>query len=179
MEAIDRLNEERRGFTVLKAIEVDILEDGKLDLPETVLNRLDLVVGAIHSHFDLSPAKQTERILRAMDRPCFNILAHPTGRLLNQRPAYAVDMEKVMRGALERGCFLELNAQPDRLDLNDTHCRLAKSLGLKLAVATDAHSEAELGFMRFGVDQARRGWLEADDVLNTRPLPDLLRLLRR
>ncbi|MBB5374541.1 DNA polymerase/3'-5' exonuclease PolX [Acidocella aromatica] len=179
MEEIDRLNDSLNGFTVLKAIEVDILEDGTLDLPDTILSKLDLVIGAIHSRFDLPQVKQTERILRAMDKRCFNILAHPTGRLINQRPAYAVDMERVMRGALERGCFLELNAQPERLDLNDAHCRLAKSMGLKLAISTDAHAEPELGFMRFGVDQARRGWLEAADVLNTRPVNELLSLLRR
>ncbi|MDR3506128.1 MAG: DNA polymerase/3'-5' exonuclease PolX [Acidocella sp.] len=179
MEEIERLNDGLKGFTVLKAIEVDILEDGTLDLPDTILNKLDLVIGAIHSRFDLPQEKQTERILRAMDRRCFNILAHPTGRLINQRPAYAVDMERVMRGALERGCFLELNAQPERLDLTDAHCRLAKSMGLKLAISTDAHAEPELGFMRFGVDQARRGWLEAADVLNTRPVNELLSLLRR
>ena len=179
MEEIDRLNEGGSGFTVLKAIEVDILEDGTLDLPDTILSKLDLVVGAIHSRFDLPQVKQTERILRAMDTRYFNILAHPTGRVMNQRPAYAVDMERVMRGALERGCFLELNAQPERLDLNDAHCRLAKSMGLKVAISTDAHAELELGFMRFGVDQARRGWLEAADVLNTRPVNDLLGLLRQ
>lgn len=179
MEEIDRLNDSLKGFTVLKAIEVDILEDGALDLPDTILNKLDLVIGAIHSRFDLPREAQTERILRAMDRRCFNILAHPTGRLINRRPAYAVDIERVMRGALERGCFLELNAQPERLDLNDAHCRLAKSMGLKLAISTDAHAEPELGYMRFGVDQARRGWLEAADVLNARPLDELRDLLRR
>jgi len=179
MEEIDRLNADTPGFTILKSIEVDILEDGALDLPDDVLSRLDLVVGAIHSRFDLPPAKQTERLLRAMDHRCFTILAHPTGRLLNQRPTYALDMARVMRGAAERGCFLELNAQPERLDLNDAHCRMAKSLGLKLAISTDAHGDTELGFMRFGVDQARRGWLEAADVLNTRKLPALRALLRQ
>ena len=179
MEEIDRLNADTPGFTILKSIEVDILEDGTLDLPDDVLSRLDLVVGAIHSRFDLPPAQQSERLLRAMDHRCFTILAHPTGRLLNQRPAYALDMARVMRGAAERGCFLELNAQPERLDLNDAHCRMAKSLGLKLAISTDAHGDAELGFMRFGVDQARRGWLEAADVLNTRALPALRALLRQ
>ena len=179
MEEIDCLNADTPGFTILKSIEVDILEDGTLDLPDDVLSRLDLVVGAIHSRFDLPPAQQSERLLRAMDHRCFTILAHPTGRLLNQRPAYALDMARVMRGAAERGCFLELNAQPERLDLNDAHCRMAKSLGLKLAISTDAHGDAELGFMRFGVDQARRGWLEAADVLNTRALPALRALLRQ
>lgn len=178
IDEIDRLNETLSGFIVLKSIEVDILEDGSLDLPDQILRRLDLVIGAIHSRFDLPQREQTERILRAMDNRLVNILAHPTGRLINQRSAYAIDVEQVMRGAAERGCFLELNAQPDRLDLNDTHCRLAKQLGVKVAISTDAHAAVELGFMRFGVDQARRGWLEPEDVLNTRTLTDLRKLLK-
>jgi DNA polymerase (family 10) len=179
IDAIDRLNEGLSGFVVLKSIEVAILEDGSLDLPDQILRRLDLVVGAIHSHFDLPSQKQTERILRAMDNRWFNILAHPTGRLINQRPAYALDMERVMRGAVERGCYLEVNAQPERLDLADSHCRLAGQMGLKVAISTDAHAAVELDFMRFGVDQARRGWLEPDDVLNTRPVGELIKALRR
>ncbi len=177
--AIERLNAGLAGFVVLTSSEVDILEDGTLDLPDAILRRLDLVVGAIHSHFELSQQKQTERVLRAMDNRCFSILAHPSGRLINQRPPYALDMERVMRGAVERGCYLEVNAQPDRLDLTDAHCRLAKQLGLKLAISTDAHATTDLDFLRFGVDQARRGWLEPEDVLNTRRLGELRALLRR
>ncbi len=175
IDEIDRINNKLSGFEVLKSIEVDILEDGTLDLPNEILSRLDLVVGAIHSQFNLPEHKQTERILRAMDQRYFDILSHPTGRLINERPAYAIDMERVMRGAVERGCYFELNAQPDRLDLSDTHCHLAKQLGLKVAISTDAHAMVELDFMRFGIDQARRGWLEPDDVLNTRPLNELRR----
>ena len=179
IDAIDHLNEELSGFTVLKSIEVDILEDGSLDLPDAILRRLDLVIGAIHYRFELSREKQTKRLLRAMDNRLLNIIAHPTGRLINERPAYAIDMETVMRGAVERGCYLELNAQPDRLDLTDAHCWMAKGLGLKLAISTDAHSTVELDFMRFGVDQGRRGWLEKADVINTRPLHQLRKMLRR
>lgn len=179
IDQIDRLNEKLSGFTVLKSIEVDILENGTFDLPNSVLGKLDFVVGAIHSHFDLPIIKQTERVLRAMDNRYFNILAHPTGRLISKRQPYAIDMEQIMRGALERGCFLECNAQPDRLDLMDSHCKLAKSLGLKVTISTDAHAAVELDFMRFGLDQARRGWLEPQDVLNTLPLPELLRLMKR
>jgi DNA polymerase (family X) len=115
-------------------------------------------------------------LLRAMDNRCLNVIAHPTGRLINRRQAYALDMERVMRGALERGCYLEVNAQPDRLDLTDVHCRMAKELGLKVAISTDAHAPVELDFMRFGVDQARRGWLEPEDVLNTHPLSPTSRI---
>jgi DNA polymerase (family 10) len=106
-------------------------------------------------------------------------LAHPTGRLINQRAAYEIDMERVMEAALERGCYLELNAQPERLDLNDVHCRMAKDLGLKLAISTDAHTMSNLEHMRFGVDQGRRGWLEPENVLNTRPWRELETLLAR
>jgi len=179
IDEIDQLNDELSEITVLKSIEVDILEDGSLDLPDSVLRRLDLVVGAIHFHLDLPQRKQTERLLRAMDDRYLDIIAHPTGRLINERAASAVDMERVMRGAVARGCYLEVNAQPDRLDLTDVHCRLAKQLGLKVAISTDAHATVELDFMRFGVDQARRGWLEPEDVLNTRPLSELRTILRQ
>jgi DNA polymerase (family 10) len=176
---IDRLNGQIAGITILKSAEVDILEDGSLDLPETVLRELDLTVCAVHSNFGLSSEKQTGRIIRAMDNRYFNILAHPTGRLINQREPYAVDLEAVMQAARDRGCFLEINGHPERLDLDDLHAKRAKELGVKLALSTDAHSIHNLDFMRFGVGQARRGWIEARDVLNTRPWKELAKLLRR
>jgi DNA polymerase (family 10) len=176
---IDHLNEKLRDIRVLKSSEVDILEDGTLDLPDSVLERLDLTVCAVHSKFDLPRDRQTERIIRAMDNFNFNILAHPTGRLIGQRPAYDVDMERLMQAAKERGCILEVNAQPERLDLTDVHCRLAKEIGVKVALSTDAHSTRDLDLLRFGIAQARRGWLEPDDVVNTRSWPELSILLRR
>jgi len=179
MEQIDRLNEQLEGIRLLKGIEVDILGDGSLDLPGEILERVDLTICSVHSQFDLSREKQTERIVRAMDNPHFNILAHPTGRLLGQREPYEVDMERLIEAALERGCFMEINAQPDRLDLDDVYAKMARERGLKLAVSTDAHRVDELNYMRFGVGQARRGWLEAGDVLNTRSWEELRELLRR
>lgn len=179
IDALERLNENLKGIRILKAAEVDILEDGALDLPESVLKQLDLTVCAIHYKFDLSADQQTDRIIRAMDNPYFNIFAHPTGRLTGKREPYALDMERVMKAALERGCHLELNAQPERLDLSDQHARMAKEMGLKVAISTDAHSTATLDYMRFGIDQARRAWLEPDDVLNTRHWSDLRKLLAR
>jgi DNA polymerase (family 10) len=176
--AIDRLNEKLDGLVLLKSAEVDILEDGRLDLPDSVLAKLDFTVCAVHYRFDLPVARQTDRILRAMDNPHFGVLAHPTGRLIGEREPYAVDMERILRAARERGCLLELNAHPDRLDLDDVHCKLAKEIGVKMALGTDAHSTGDLGFMRFGIGQARRGWLEADDVANTRGLGELRKLLR-
>jgi DNA polymerase (family 10) len=178
-DEIDRLNPELDGIILLKGIEVDILEDGSLDLPDEVLARLDLVVGAVHSRFDLSRARQTERILRAMDHPHFTLLAHPSGRLIEQRPPYDVDMLRIIRHARSRGCFLELNAHPDRLDLLDSHCQMAKQEGVLVSINSDAHSSFDFANLRYGIGQARRGWLEKDDVLNTRPLAALWRLLKR
>lgn len=179
LEEIDRLNETLSGITLLKGIEVDILEDGRLDLSDEDLCRLDLVVGAVHSHFRLSRQKQTERILRAMDRPCFTILAHPSGRLIDERAPYDVDMTRVIRHARERGCFLEVNAHPVRLDLTDTDCRIAKEEGVMLSINSDAHSVFDIENLRYGVGQARRGWLEKKDVVNARPLESLRPLLKR
>lgn len=179
LDAIDALNARLKGFTLLKGLEVDILEDGSLDLSRDLLDRLDLTVCSLHSKFNLSREKQTERILRAMDDPHFSILGHPTGRLLNERTPYELDLERVIRGAAERGCFLELNSHPQRLDLDDVHCQLAKAMGVKTAISTDAHSPADLDNVRYGINQARRGWLTAGDVLNTRPLKELKALLKR
>src|SRR5512139_3503621 len=178
-EEIDRLNGELSGITLLKGIEVDILEDGSLDLPDEVLGRLDLVIGAVHSQFQLSRARQTTRILRAMDHPHFTLLAHPSGRLIERREPYDVDMLRIIRHARYRGCFLELNAHPDRLDLLDSHCQLAKEEGVLVSINSDAHSRFDFANLKYGVGQARRGWLETDDVLNTRPLAALRRLLER
>jgi len=179
IDEIARLNETLRGFSVLKSVEVDILDDGRLDLPDEILARLDFAVGAVHSAFELPRDKQTARLLKAMDNRYLTILAHPTGRLIDQRRGCDFDMERVLAGARERGCAVEVNGQPDRLDLNEWHCKLAKDIGVKLALSTDAHSGAELGFMRYAVDQARRGWLEPGDIINTRDLAGLFALLRR
>ena len=179
MESIDRLNKKLKGIRLLKGIEVDILEDGGLDLPDDILKALDLRVCSVHYNRNLSREKQTERIIRAMDNPYFNILAHPTGRLINEREPYEVDLQKVMQAAKDRGCFLELNAHPDRLDPSAHYCKIAKEMNLKIAISTDAHSVSNLNFMRFGIGQARRGWLEAADVLNTRTWKQLRKFLNR
>ena len=178
-DEIDQLNDTLEGITLLKGIEVDILEDGNLDLPDDVLARLDLVLGAIHSKFDLSRAKQTDRILRAMSHPHFTMLAHPTGRLIQQRAPYDVDMPRIIRAAKNHGCFLELNAHPERLDLLDTYCQMAKEEGVLISINSDAHSTNDFNNLRFGIGQARRGWLEKQDVLNTRPLKKLRALIKR
>ncbi len=179
IDEIDRLNQEFSDITLLKGIEVEILADGKLDLSDDVLGRLDLVIGSVHSYFGLPLDKQTDRILRAMDHKFFSILAHPINRLINERTPIEVDMLKVIQKARERGCYLELNSNPRRLDLYDTYCRIAKDQGVLVAIDSDAHSVNSFNHLRYGVGQARRGWLEKDDVVNTRPLGELQKLLKR
>ena len=173
MDAIDRLNDDLDDLRVLKGIEVDILKDGSLDLPDAVLADLDLCLCALHTALDLDEDTQTERVLRALDNPHVHVLAHPTGRRINERPPIEIDLGRVMEAALDRGCVLELNAQPERLDLSDVYCKRAKELGLPLVIGADAHAADGLDVLHYGVDQARRGWLEAGDVLNTKPWDEI------
>jgi DNA polymerase (family 10) len=179
IDAIDQLNESFGGFRLLKGVEVDILENGSLDLPDAILKRLDVCVCSIHTDLGLSRDKQTARLLRALDNPHCHIIGHTTERLIGKREPINLDLERVMEAALERGCYFEINADPNRLDLNDIHARMAVEMGLKLAISTDAHRTTTLDHLRFGVDVARRGWLTADDVLNTRSWPVLKELLAR
>ena len=179
IDEIDRVSEKLDGIHLLKGIEVDILADGRLDLSDSVLARLDVVVAAVHYNFDLSRDAQTKRIIRAMDNPHVSIIAHPTGRLIGEREPYQVDIDRLIAAARDRGCCLEINAGPDRLDLNDLNARAAKSAGARVAISSDAHAPTALDWMRYGVDQARRGWLEPQDVINTRPLTALKKLLKR
>ncbi|MCX6652504.1 MAG: DNA polymerase/3'-5' exonuclease PolX [Methanomassiliicoccales archaeon] len=158
---------------VLIGAEVEILESGKLDYPDDVLRELDFVVGAVHSKFTMPEKEMTERVLTALSNDNMTILAHPTGRVLEQREPYALDMDRVMQAAKDHEVCLELNAFPERLDLNDIYCRKAKEMGVRVAISTDSHSIAQLDNMRYGVATARRGWLEAQDVLNTMGLVSL------
>lgn len=164
MEEIEKVNEELEGIKILKGIEVDILGDGTLDLNNKLLDQLDVVVAAIHMGFKRNV---TERLIKALENPCVDIIAHPTGRLISKRGGYDVDIGKVMEKAAENNGVLELNAYPDRLDLDDIHLRKAKDMGIKISIGTDAHSVSEMGWMRFGVGIARRGWLEKGDIVNT------------
>ncbi len=179
IEAIEAINKRMKGFTLLKGAEVDILEDGRLDLPDTILQRLDLCVCSVHTRFKLSRQQQTERILKAMDNPYCTVLGHPSGRLLGSREPYDLDMDQILNKAEATGCCLEINSQPDRLDLADTHCKAAKDMGITLVISSDAHRPSGLQAVRYGIGQARRGWLEPRDVLNTRPLQDLWKRLKR
>lgn len=179
IDTIDALNEKLHDFVVLKGAEVDILEDGSLALPDSILSKLDVVVVAIHTHFGLSEAKQTSRVLRAFERPYVSILAHPTGRLIGERPPYAIDVAKVLAAARARPCYLELNAQPARVDLDDVMCKAAREQGVLVSIGSDAHAGVELADLQNGVRQARRGWLTCADVLNARPLAQVRKLLAR
>ena len=167
------------GIRILKSAEVDILEDGSLDYPDDVLSELDYTVCSIHSRFRLGKEEQTTRILRAMDNRYFTILGHATGRLLLKRPGYEIDIERVIEHARANRCFFELNSSPDRLDLSAEHARLAREAGLRIAVTTDAHSTRELGYLRYGVDQARRAGLEKQSALNSLAWPELMAVVRR
>ncbi|MCZ7592409.1 MAG: DNA polymerase/3'-5' exonuclease PolX [Kiritimatiellae bacterium] len=177
IKEIDKLNESFKNFRLLKGTECDILEDGSLDLDDTILAELDLVVVSVHSKFNLPRDQQTERVLRALDNKYTSILAHPTGRLILEREPYDIDIARVIEHAKQRGCFLELNANPMRLDLNDVHCQMAKKAGVLISIDVDGHHVRDLSNLTFGIGQARRGWLEKKDVLNTRPLKELLKLL--
>jgi len=179
MDEIDRINEQTEGITILKGMEVDILSDGSLDLADEVLKELDLTVCSIHYQQGLSPVRQSERVIRAMDNPCLNILGHPSGRLINKREPMELDMESIIEAARQRGVILELNGQPDRLDLACNYCQTAAARGVRIAVSTDAHSPDNLKLMKNGITEARRGWLTKADVVNTRPLKDLLPLFKR
>ncbi|MGZ5201456.1 MAG: DNA polymerase/3'-5' exonuclease PolX [Telluria sp.] len=178
-EEIDRINDELEGFTVLKGVEVDILDDGALDLPDDALRRLDYVIASVHGGFRLTREQQTSRLLRAIEHPCVNLIGHPTARLLFGRDPIDVDIERVIRHAGECDCALELDAQPMRLDLNELHCRMAKDSGTLVAINADAHSVLDFEDIRYGVGQARRGWLEPHDVLNTRSLTQLRAFFHR
>ena len=166
------------GVTLLKGSEVDILEDGTLDLPDSALRELEIVIVAVHGRFNLSRERQTERILRALEHPLVTMLAHPLGRLIDAREPYDVDMLKIVRKAAAKGKFLELNAHPERLDLLDVHCRMAKDEGVLVSINSDSHSVLEFGNLKYGIGQARRGWLEKRDVLNTRSLAQLRSMAR-
>ena len=175
---IDRLNKGLRGVRVLKSVEMDILESGKLDLPDDVLAEADYVVATIHYGLKQTERQLTDRLLAAIENRWVDAIGHPTGRILPNRPSYALDFDVVAKAAANAKCLLEINGS-ERLDLPDTLAAAAKSHGVRFVLSTDAHNTRELGFMRFAVAMARRAWLTAADILNTRPLPDFLKGLRR
>lgn len=177
--AIEAFSKQISGITVLKGIEVDIRADGSLDFDDEALGERDWVMASIHSGFDGSREKLTERLVAAMQNPHVDCIGHPTGRKINKRPPYELDFERVCEVAAETGTFLELNAQPDRLDLTDTHARAAAEAGVQLVISTDAHRIHELDNLELGVAQARRGWISAEQVVNTRTWAQVKKLQKR
>jgi DNA polymerase (family 10) len=169
IERIRKAAEKIHGIKVFAGIEVDILTDGELDLSDSVLSQMDIVIASVHSQFAQEPAKMTERLIRAIENPNTSLIGHPTGRLLLRREAYAFDMDTVLKAAAKHKVAMELNAYPDRLDLNDRHLRMAKERGVKIVINTDSHHTSHMEKIRFGVLQARRAWLTKNDVLNTLP----------
>jgi len=178
IKAVRALNRKMKGFTVLAGAEVNINKDGTLDISDDVLAELDVVGVAVHSHFNLSRSEMTKRLIRAMENPHADILFHPTGRVINKRPAYDIDIDAVIAAAKRTGTVLEIDAYPERLDLRDEHVRKAVDAGAKLVIDTDAHSVNHLDFIDYGVATARRGWAEKSDVLNTLPVGKLLASLK-
>jgi len=168
---IERLNKKFKGFRVLKGIEVDILKDGKLDYPDNILREFDLVLASIHQGFTKNV---TERMCSAMENPYVDLIGHPTGRLISSREGYVIDLNKVMEKAAATGTWLECNAYPDRLDLNDVNLKKAREMGIRISIGTDAHGVADLQWFKFGLATCRRGWLEAREVVNTYPAAKLL-----
>jgi DNA polymerase (family 10) len=179
MAEIDRLNKKFAGkIKILKGSECDILKDGTLDLPASVLSKLDVVGAAVHSHFNLTRAEQTERIKRAMANPNVDILFHPTGRIINRREAYEVDMEAVIAHAKKTGTVLEIDAYPDRADLKDEYVRKCVEAGVKMSIDSDAHSPTHFPYLEYGIAQARRGWTEKDDIINAWPVEKMKKSLK-
>ncbi len=175
--AIDALNAKLKGFRVFKGTECDILADGRLDFDDDLLATFDYVVASVHSHFNMSREEMTARIVRAVRHPAVTMLGHATGRLLLRRDAYPVDLEAVLRAAAESGTMIEINAHPQRLDLDWVHCKRAQALGVKLVINPDAHSTADLAYYPYGIDVARRGWLTKDDVFNTHNAAEVAKAL--
>jgi DNA polymerase (family X) len=171
-------NESVGSIRIFAGIEVDILADGSLDLSDSVLEQMDVVIASVHSHFDQMPEEMTERLLKAISNPNVSLIGHPTGRLLLRRDSYAFDMEKILEAAARNEVAMELNAYPDRLDLCDRHLRMAKQRGVKIVINTDSHHTTHMEKIRFGVLQARRAWLTADDVLNTLPADRFARAMK-
>ncbi len=178
IRAIDEANKKLSGFKILKGTEVDIRSDGSLDLSDEALSGLDIVVASIHSGFKQSREQITGRVLSAIRNPCVSIIAHPTGRLIGERDAYAIDLEAVLKEAARYGVAMEINAYPLRLDLNDLHLKMAKGYGVSLAINTDTHVLDQYNFMTYGVSVARRGWVEKKDVLNALDVDSLIRRLK-
>jgi len=177
IDTIRKTEEESGKLRILSGSEVDIMKDGSLDFPPSVLKSLDVVIGSVHSNFRMDKAEMTNRIITAMESGYMDVLGHPTGRVIGQRDPYQVDLDKVFEAAKRLGVCMELNCFPDRLDLRDVHCRAAKESGVTIAIGTDSHNVKHMDNLKYGVITARRGWLEDKDILNTRPINEVVKRL--
>ena len=182
MRVIDKLNQQlttnNQQLKILKGSEVDILKDGTLDIIDEVLEKLDVVGAAIHSYFNLSREEQTKRMIKAMENKNVDIIFHPTGRIINRRPAYEIDMDEIIKAAKRTGTILEIDAFPNRLDLKEEYIRKCVKAGVKMAIDSDAHALAHMGYLEWGIAQARRGWAEKNDIINCWPLEKMLKMLK-
>jgi len=179
LEEIERLRRKYKEIKILTGIEVDILADGTLDLKDEILEKLDVVIAAIHTRFKMPKEEMTKRIIKAISHPAVNILAHPTGRLIGEREEYEIDIEEVLKTAAKNKVAIEINSYPMRLDFNAENCRKAKKLGVLFAINTDSHSTDQLSYIEFGVKTARRGWLEKNNIINTLPYNELMKVLKK
>ena len=182
-EEIDKINlrfqKENIKFRLLKGCEANILNDGSLDIEANTLSKLDFVIAGVHSNFKMSKEEMTERIIKAMRNPNVDIISHPTGRIIQKRDEYQIDFEKILKVARETGTILEINSYPERLDLSDKNIKMAKEAGVKMVINTDSHQKDQLRFIEYGIAQARRGWAEKKDIINTLSLEEMLKSLKR
>jgi DNA polymerase (family 10) len=178
IKRIREANKKIPGLKIFAGAEVDILADGSLDLSDSVLEQMDIVIASVHSHFNQEPAQMTERLLKAIENRNTSAIGHPTGRLLLRRDAYKFDLEAILKAAAKHKVAMELNAYPDRLDLNDQNLRMARQRGVKIVINTDSHHTSHLAMIKYGVLQARRAWLTKDDVLNTRTADAFARAMK-
>ncbi len=178
IKRIRAVSDELGDIRIFAGIEVDILADGTLDLSDSVLEQMDIVIASVHSHFNQSAAEMTDRLLKAIENPNTSLIGHPTGRLLLRREGYEFDIDAVLKAAARKKVAMELNSYPDRLDLNDRHLRLAKEHGVKIVINTDSHHTSHMDKIRFGILQARRAWLTKEDVLNTLPLQKFAKAMK-
>ena len=176
---IDKLNSKLKNFKILQGAETNILNDGSIDIKDEALKKLDYAIAGIHSSFKMEKEQMTERLIRAIKNPYINIISHPTGRILKRRDEYQCDFDKILRAAKEYNVILEINSYPERLDLNDQNIRRAKEAGVKMVINTDAHHKDQLKFIELGIAQARRGWAEGEDIINTKPLNTLLKSFKK
>jgi DNA polymerase (family 10) len=180
--AIDQINQKFKesglNFTILKGCEANIMADGSIDIKDEALAELDFVIAGVHSHFKMPREEMTQRIIKAMENPHVDIISHPTGRIIKRREEYEIYFDKILKVAKDTGTILEINSYPERLDLGDVNIHACKNDGIKMVINTDAHHIDQLRFMMFGIAQARRGWAEKKDIINTRSVDDLLKMLK-